>query len=580
VREIKLYAVLVLVSCLLALSSAEATVYYVDSSTGNNANPGSEQEPWLTIHHAAGALLPGDSVLVAKGTYREIVIPARSGLPGQPISFIALGDSVILDGTGIELSDWYGLFTLEASWLLIEGFNITNCQGSGMNLTFAHNVVLRSNRVTNTTKPAIRATACTSLTIEHNRVDFACTDDSFKAAINVEYCDSVRITENQVRRTPLGFGIHLWGTTNGLVDSNYTDSTYLPGIAASHARDIDITRNEVVGANAGGNGEGIALTDVNRFTVNYNEVHHDGEGELGGEGIDCKGGCANGEVAYNHCHNLQRQGIYIDAWGAHTHDIEIHHNVCHNTLHAGIALSTEISAVLENIQVHHNLIYDCAAEGIVVANWLADTLRRNISITHNTIHNCGQYWGGGINVETEWVDSIVIINNLVSDCGHYQLSVIPEARDQVTASFNLLNGPQGGASPWNGFDVVVGDPMFVDVAGFDFGLSEGSPAIDAGHPDSSYLDPDGTRGDIGAFHHSQLCCDVRGDSDGSGSGPDIADLVFTIAYMFSGGPPPECLEAADINHDGTHGDIADLVALVAFMFSGCSDCLIPCNQPE
>ena len=64
------------------------------------------------------------------------------------------------------------------------------------------------------------------------------------------------------------------------------------------------------------------------------------------------------------------------------------------------------------------------------------------------------------------------------------------------------------------------------------------------------------------------CCVIRGDIDHSGSGPDIADLVYLVTYMFGGGPQAPCAGETDINGDGTGPDIADLVYLVTFMFGG------------
>jgi hypothetical protein len=53
---------------------------------------------------------------------------------------------------------------------------------------------------------------------------------------------------------------------------------------------------------------------------------------------------------------------------------------------------------------------------------------------------------------------------------------------------------------------VEGDPLFADATGADFQLLAGSPAIDAGSPDSAPLDdydgtarPRGAGFDIGAF---------------------------------------------------------------------------------
>ena len=80
----------------------------------------------------------------------------------------------------------------------------------------------------------------------------------------------------------------------------------------------------------------------------------------------------------------------------------------------------------------------------------------------------------------------------------------------------------------------------------------------------SYLDTtvvhisDGTVTVTGGYH-----C---GDIDGSGTGPDIADLVYLVSYMFGGGPPPPALPAADCTGDGPV-DVSDLVCFVQFMFA-------------
>jgi len=63
----------------------------------------------------------------------------------------------------------------------------------------------------------------------------------------------------------------------------------------------------------------------------------------------------------------------------------------------------------------------------------------------------------------------------------------------------------------------------------------------------------------------QLCVQ-RGDLDGV-SGITISDLVYLVDWMFSGGPPPSPLQAADVNCDG-NVDIADMVYIVDWMFSG------------
>jgi len=87
------------------------------------------------------------------------------------------------------------------------------------------------------------------------------------------------------------------------------------------------------------------------------------------------------------------------------------------------------------------------------------------------------------------------------------------------------------------------------------------------------------------------CClqPIRGDIDYNGAAViDIADLVYLVDYMFTGGPAPACWEETNVDcsddGNGTDGpediDISDLVYLVDYMFNqgpapcrcDCSDC--------
>ena len=62
------------------------------------------------------------------------------------------------------------------------------------------------------------------------------------------------------------------------------------------------------------------------------------------------------------------------------------------------------------------------------------------------------------------------------------------------------------------------------------------------------------------------CCMLRGDVNHSGE-IIISDITYLVDYLFSGGPPPPCLDEADVNFSFDIG-ISDLTELVEYMFQG------------
>ncbi len=89
---------------------AFSRTYYVDGShpRASDGNPGTAPLPLLTIHRAAEVLKPGERVVIAAGTYRERVRPARGGTgPDRMISYEAApGAAVILKGSEILKTKW------------------------------------------------------------------------------------------------------------------------------------------------------------------------------------------------------------------------------------------------------------------------------------------------------------------------------------------------------------------------------------------------------------------------------------------------------------------------------------------
>ncbi|WP_010177621.1 T9SS type A sorting domain-containing protein [Aquimarina agarilytica] len=84
------------IGILCSLQSLLATDIYV-SKSGNDSNPGTESQPYKTITKAANEAVAGDVVIIAGGTYEELLSPARSGTAGNPIVFRGkAGEKVII----------------------------------------------------------------------------------------------------------------------------------------------------------------------------------------------------------------------------------------------------------------------------------------------------------------------------------------------------------------------------------------------------------------------------------------------------------------------------------------------------
>jgi len=107
------------------------TTYYV-AKTGDDSNPGTEAQPWLTIGKAAATLTAGDTALVKEGTYNESgITPANSGTTNNPITLKAYpGHNVV-----ISYTSGYGFYLAHRSWITIDGFEINANQSgnSGVN---------------------------------------------------------------------------------------------------------------------------------------------------------------------------------------------------------------------------------------------------------------------------------------------------------------------------------------------------------------------------------------------------------------------------------------------------------------
>jgi hypothetical protein len=133
--------------------STRAATIYVDKLIGPAActdySPaarrcgGGSARAFRSLEGAAEVAGPGDVVYVRAEKYGELLVPARSGTEGQPVTWTAApGETVVLAGTG---TDEPAIFLKDRSYVVIEGFTVEDVIGWARLQDSTHNVLARNH---------------------------------------------------------------------------------------------------------------------------------------------------------------------------------------------------------------------------------------------------------------------------------------------------------------------------------------------------------------------------------------------------------------------------------------------------
>lgn len=335
--------------------------------------------------------------------------------------------------------------------------------------------------------------------------------------VDIEGRSHIRVSGLNVRNAgpyQNNSGIYINTSSNIIIENNDIYNTVSSGIGVWNSTNIVLDRNEVQLACNDGEQECITIAGTNGFEVKNNHVHHNGPGTNGGEGIDAKDGSRNGTIHNNLVHDLNRLGIYVEAWDKHTYNIEVFKNKIYNCQNDGITLASEQGGLLENISITNNLIYDNYNGISITPNGdVASPPMRNLSVVNNTIHKNGgkspsNQWGGGIVVDNPNINTLVIRNNIFSQNYTFQILIDTQV-SALSVDHNLVYGFRYYDNEVKGISSVSGDPLFINKTSGDFHLQASSPAIDKGHslmaPSDDYDSvkrPQGMYYDIGAYEYS------------------------------------------------------------------------------
>jgi Right handed beta helix region len=121
----------ILMTSPLAPPPVTGATYYVDKNslggTCNNANPGTQTQPWCTLSKGMQTALAGDQVTVRTATYAEGDLrPTHSGTAGNYITFRAFpGDSPVINCAG---ATWCidGFSASSPAYVVFDGFEMRN----------------------------------------------------------------------------------------------------------------------------------------------------------------------------------------------------------------------------------------------------------------------------------------------------------------------------------------------------------------------------------------------------------------------------------------------------------------------
>jgi hypothetical protein len=136
------------------------------------------------------------------------------------------------------------------------------------------------------------------------------------------------------------------------------------------------------------------------------------------------------------------------------------------------------------------LVDSAGTSGIVIE------VHSHPTMVNNAVRGCGYY---GLQVTDQ--SRPILMNNIVTMCQRYGLYTYSSGIPVLSYSCFYENN-LAGAARQNIYPDTVLSPNGITsnpLLGAEFQLDAGSPAIDAGNPDSRYNDADNSRNDMGAF---------------------------------------------------------------------------------
>ena len=126
-----------------AFSVVAGQVFHV-SPSGNDNNPGTQAQPFREIRKAITAVTPGDTALVADGSYLGFDVFDKVGASNEPITVRATGANAVVITTTDRGDNRDTIHIEDCAYLVVDGFRSFNANRAALRVQGGHHVTVRN----------------------------------------------------------------------------------------------------------------------------------------------------------------------------------------------------------------------------------------------------------------------------------------------------------------------------------------------------------------------------------------------------------------------------------------------------
>jgi hypothetical protein len=396
--------------CLIAAPLFGAT-YYV-ATTGDNANPGSQAQPWRNIWHAARTASAGDTVSIGVGTFNEFVTNTVSGITFVGTRGAAGEWLTVVDPSTPMSSGWVSAPEVGSGVWKNTGapFRVAEMTINGMRVGFA----LTDGDMQSFIDAAYTSSGWTSgldlLAVPSDATVVSplnATTTTFWDGIEALYCSSGTTTWLRLRDGSDPNGLDIRVAPNGDATTAQTTDLLRPGVSIASKGDLTFrdlcfrgsvcpmvlvyTHNVVIESNylAGGYAR-IYLAGCTNSTIRYNQITTDWYG-----GTNTHGAWGSGDsVAYDKRLNHYLVGKFL--MGASSeYDIGvllIGPGSRSNSIYGNVVSRILCNAITVGDDAHYTLIYDNVVTNCSGHGMMFRVGQTNTQVYSNLIADCNINW--------------------------------------------------------------------------------------------------------------------------------------------------------------------------------------------